>query len=174
MKEVTMARSKLVGLLFEAWKDMDRVLADLSAEEAVRPLDGGSSIAWTAAHPAKQVDAWINVRFQGRAPHQLVGESRFRIGGSGAADDWQAIQAAVREVRDAVRGYLEGLDEGDLDRVVPYDGAFSRLRERGLSLRYALLRTCAHHYFHIGEIATKRGGRGQRVGEYPGLLEECI
>ena len=68
-----MPGSKLVGLLFEAWKDMDRVLAELNPEEAVRPLDGGSSIAWTAAHVANQVDAWINVRFQRRPPHQTTG-----------------------------------------------------------------------------------------------------
>ncbi len=169
-----MPRSKLVGLLFEAWKDMDRVLADLDPEEAVRPLDGGSSIAWTAAHVANQVDAWINVRFQRRPPHQLIGQARFRVGGTGAADDWQAIEAGVQEVRDAARTYLEGLSESDLELVIPYDGSLSRLRETGLPLRYALLRICAHHYFHIGEIATKRSALGQRAGEYPGLLEDCI
>ncbi len=169
-----MPHSKLVGLLLEAWKDMDRVLADLDPEEAVRPLDGGSSIAWTAAHVANQVDDWINVRFQRRAPHQLIGQARFRAGGTGAADDWQAIRAGVQEVRGAARTYLEGLNESDLELVIPYDGSFSRLRETGLPLRYALLRTCAHHYFHIGEIATKRSALGQRVGEYPGLLEDCI
>lgn len=169
-----MPRSKLVGLLFEAWEDMDRVLADLDPDEAVRPLDGGSSMAWTAAHLANQVDAWINVRFQQRAPHELIGEARFRMGGTGAADDWQAIQTAVHEVRDAARGYLEGLNESDLDLAVPYDGSLSHLRESGLNLRYALLRVCAHHYFHIGEIATKRNALGQQVGEYPGLLEDCI
>ena len=58
-----MAESKLVGLLFEAWKDTDRVLAGLDPTEAVRPLDGGSSAAWTAAHVANQIDAWINIRF---------------------------------------------------------------------------------------------------------------
>jgi hypothetical protein len=169
-----MPRSKLVGLLFEAWKDMDRVLADLDPEEAVRPPDGGSSVAWTVGHLANQVDAWVNVRFQRRAPHELIGQARFRVGGTGAADDWQAIHAGVQEVRDAARRYLEGLNESDLDLVIPYDGSFSRLRESGLSLRYALLRTCAHHYFHIGEIATKRSALGQRVGEYPGPLEDCI
>jgi len=169
-----MPSTRLVGLLFEAWKDMDRVLADLDADDAVRPLDGGSSIAWTAAHLANQVDAWINVRFQRRPPHELIGQNRFRAGGTGAADDWQAIQAGVREVRDAARRYLEGLSESDLDLVIPYDGSFSHLRESGLRLRYALLRTCAHHYFHIGEVATKRSAFGQRVGDYPGLLEECI
>ncbi len=169
-----MPSSKLVGLLFEAWKDIDRVLADLDPEEAVRPLDGGSSFAWTAAHVANQVDAWVNVRFQRRAPHELIGESRFRVGGTGAADDWQAIEAGVQEVRGAARTYLERLKESDLELVIPYDGSLSPLRETGLPLRYALLRVCAHHYFHIGEIATKRSALGQRVGEYPGLLEDCI
>jgi hypothetical protein len=171
---MSVPRSKLVGLLFEAWKDIDRALADLDPEEAVRPLDGGSTFAWTVAHVANQVDAFINVRFQRRAPHEFVGQARFRVGGTGAADDWRAIQAGVQEVRDAARRYLEGLNEGDLDLAVPYDGSLSPLRESGLSLRYALLRICAHHYFHIGEIATKRGALGQRVGEYPGLLEDCI
>ncbi len=31
-----------------------------------------------------------------------------------------------------------------------------------------------HHYFHIGEIATKRSRLGQQVGDYPGPLEECV
>jgi hypothetical protein len=169
-----MAKSKLVSLLFEAWKDMDRVLADLDPQEAARPLDGGSSIAWTAAHVANQVDAWINVRFQRRPPHELLGQTRFRAGGTGAADDWQAIQTGASEVRDAARDYLQGMDEGGLDLVIPYDGSFAHLREAGLGLRYALFRVCAHHYLHIGEIATQRSRLGRRVGDYPGLLEECV
>jgi hypothetical protein len=171
---MTMPRSKLVGLLFEAWKDMDRTLADLDPEDAVQSRDGGSSFAWTAAHVANQVDAWINVRFQRRAPHELIGQTRFRAGGTGAADAWPAIQAGVREVRDAARTYLEDMNESDLDLTLPYDGSLSHLCESGLSLRHALLRICAHHYYHIGEIATKRSALGQRVGDYPGLLEECI
>lgn len=169
-----MAKSKLVGLLFEAWKDMDRVLAGLDPAEAVRGLDGGGTFAWTAAHAANQVDAWINVRFQRRAPQGLIGRDRFRAGGSGEADDWQSIQTGVREVRDDARKHLERLAESDLDLVIPYDGSFAGLRETGLSLRHALLRICAHHYFHIGEIAAKRSALGQQVGEYPGPLEECI
>ncbi len=169
-----MAESKLVGLLFEAWKDIDRVLAGLDPAEAVRPLDGGSSAAWTAAHVANQLDAWTNVRFQRRDPHELISQDRFRVGGSGVADDWEAILIGVREVRDAARSYLQGLGESDLDIVIPYDGSFPHLRETGLGLRYALLRTCAHHYFPIAEIATKRDRLGQRVGDYPGSLEECV
>ena len=169
-----MATSRLVGLLFAAWNDMDRALADLDPADAVLSLDDGSSFAWTAGHVANQLDAWINVRFQRRSPHQLIARAHFRVGGTGVADDWQAVQAGVREVRDAARGYLEGLTEGDLDLVIPYDGSLSHLREGGLGLRYALLRICAHHYFHIGEIATKRVGLGHEVGDYPGLLGECM
>ena len=169
-----MPRSKLVGLLFEAWKDMDRVLADLDPEEAVRRLGGGSSIAWTAAHVANQVDAWISVRFQRRSAHDLIGQTRLRVGGTGAAGDWQAIQAGIQEVRDAARAYLERLNDSDLDLALPYDGSLSHLRESGLSLRYALLRICAHHYYHIGEIATKRSALGRRMGDYPGPLEDCV
>src|SRR4030042_5753211 len=101
-----MPHSKLVGLLVEAWKDMDRVLADLDPAEAVRSPDGGSSIAWTVAHVANQVDAWINVRFQQRAPHRLIGQRRFRAGGSGAADDWQEIQGGVPGVKRAAGGAI--------------------------------------------------------------------
>jgi hypothetical protein len=169
-----MATSNLVGLLFEAWKDMDRALAGLDGAEATRPGDGGSSFAWTDAHVANQVDAWINVRFRRREAHELIGQDRFRAGGPGEADGWEAIQAGVGEVRDAARSYLEGLAENDLDLVIPYDGSFSRLRETGLSLRHALLRICAHHYFHIGEIASKRAGLGHDVGDYPGPLDEAI
>ena len=43
-----MAKSKLVGLLLEAWNDMDRVLADVRPSEATLQRDGGSSFAWTA------------------------------------------------------------------------------------------------------------------------------
>ena len=168
-----MARSKLVGLLFEAWNDVDRVIADLDPDEAVRSTNG-SSFAWTVAHVANQVDAWINVRFQKRAPHQLIGQERFRVGGTGIAHDWQAIQAGAREVREAARTYLEGITRDDLDLVLPYDGSLQHLLATGVSLRYALLRPCAHHYYHIGEIATKRSQLGQEVGDYPGLLEQCI
>ena len=169
-----MAQSKLVGLVFEAWKDMDDVLAGVTAAEAAARAGGGSSFAWTLAHVSHQLDAWVNVRFQGRAAHPLIGADRFRMGGSGAAEDWAAVRAGVAAVRAAARGYLAGLTEADLERVVPYDGSFAALRERGLSLRHALLRIAAHHYVHVGEIAAERARRGQRVGDYPGPLSECV
>jgi hypothetical protein len=168
-----MAKSKIVRLLFEAWNDLDRALAGLDDAQAEYDADG-SSFAWTAAHVANQVDAWINVRFAGRRPHPLIGETRFRIGGTGAAGDWPSIRAGIAEVREAARAYLEPLAEGDLDLVVPYDGSFRNLRETGLPLRFAVLRACVHHYFHTGEIASKRVALGHDVGDYPGALDECL
>ena len=169
-----MPRSRLVGLLFSAWDDFDRVLVGLSPQEAVTSGDGGSSFAWTAAHVANQVDAWINVRFQGTTPHPLIGEARFRFGGSGTADDWASVQAGVREVRGKARDYLEPMGEPGLDLTIPYDGSILHLRTGGLHLGYAIMRACAHHYFHIGEIAAKRVAAGHNVGDYPGPLHQCL
>ena len=169
-----MPKCQIVGLLFDAWDDLDRVLEGLDASTAVASESGGSSAAWTVGHLANQLDAWANVRFQGRAPHPLISQARFRIGGPGAADDWEAIRSGAIEVRAAARSYLEPMSEGDLDLVIPYDGSFTRLRETGLNLRYAVLRTTAHHYFHIGEIATNRTRLGDSVGDYPGGLSHSM
>jgi hypothetical protein len=169
-----MARSKFVGMLFDAWDDLDRVLAGLTAGDAVATVAGESSFAWTVGHLANQLDAWTNVRFQPLAPHPLISEQRFRIGGPGVVEDWEGVRAGALEVREAARVYLAPLTDGDLDLVIPYDGSFANLRERGLPLRYALARTITHHYFHIGEIATKRARLGHEVGDYPGRLEESL
>ena len=169
-----MAKSKLVGMLFEAWKDFDRVIDNLESAQAVENFDGGSSFAWTLAHVTNQVDAWANVRFQRLAPHDLIGQQRFRFGGTGVADDWESIRGGVHEVRQTARSYLQDMTDEDLTLTIPYEGSQAQLRQTGLVLRYALLRACAHHYFHIGEIASKRDRIGHQVGDYPGSLEECI
>ena len=169
-----LANSKLVGLLIEAWKDLDRVLAGLDDAEATRQIDGGSSFAWTLAHATNQVDAGVNVRFRKTARHKLIGQKRFRVGGTGQAEEWDAIRQGVEEVRATAREYLEDLSEQELDLTIPYDGSMKWLRERGLNLRYTLYRACTHHYFHIDEIASKRDRLGHEVGDYPDLLEESV
>ncbi len=60
-ESVYMARSKLVGLVFEAWNDIDRVSDELGPAQAIAQTDGRSSFAWTVAHVTNQVDSWINV-----------------------------------------------------------------------------------------------------------------
>lgn len=171
---MAMAHNKLVGLVFEAWNDLDRVLEGVSADDAVRQIAGQSSFAWTLAHVTQQLDSWINVNFQGRSPHPLIGFDRFRRGASGEADDWDGIRLGVYEVREVARKYLRNLTESDLDLVIPYSGSLEGLREHGLSLRYALMRIAAHHYFHIGVIACQRDRLGYQVGDYPGSLAECL
>ncbi len=138
-----MGKNKLIGLLFGAWNDLDRVVDGLDPAEAVQQSDGGSSYAWTVAHLANQVDTWANVRIGRKNPHDYMSQERFRFGGTGSADDWQTILKAAREVREAARGYLEAMEDADLDTVVPYEGSIARLRETGINLRYTLIRMCA-------------------------------
>lgn len=162
----TMTNSTLVGLIFEAWKDLDRVTETLEPDESAERYTGTSSIAWSLAHVATVLDAWINVRFQGLPAHPFLGEARFQFGGTGEPDDLPAIRRAVAEVREIARGYLDPLSDDDLNRTVDYRG-------RDATLRYALMRMAAHHYFHIGDIASIRSRNGRSVGDYPGALEEC-
>lgn len=75
-----MARSKIAGLVLDAWEDLDRVLAGLTVEQATRQVDGQSSIAWTLGHVCQQVDSWINVNFSRLAPHP-PDQSRHLSGG---------------------------------------------------------------------------------------------
>jgi hypothetical protein len=164
--------NKLAALLLDAWDDFDRAYDGLSPQDAVSHADG-SSFAWTIAHVTNTLD-WINVRIRGLDPHPLLGQDRFRFGGPGEADDWDDIRAAVGEVRDGLRPYLESATSGDLDRVYSYEGSIARLRETGLTLRFAVSRVIAHHYFHLGEVASKRERLGHSVGDYPGPLEHSL
>lgn len=162
-----------VGQLFDAWDDLDRALAGLGPAELLEPWEGGSAFAWTYGHAANSIDAWINVRFAGNAPHPIVGAADFRIGGSGRAEDWPAIERGVREVRARARAYLHELADADLDLVIPYDGSYAPARRHGLSLRLAILIGTAHHYYHIGEIATKRERLGRPAGDSPASRRRC-
>lgn len=103
---VSAAQTMLVGAVFDAWADLDRALAGLGPTEALlRWEDGdGSSFAWTLAHVTELIDSWLNVRFQGLPAHPVISQSQFRAGGSGVADDWPTVLAAVDEVR--ARGHV--------------------------------------------------------------------
>ena len=153
---------KLVSLMYQSWDDLDRAVGGLSAAEATARHDGESSIAWTVGHVTNMVDSWLVVKFQGLPPHPVISDPVFRTGGTGDASGWLTILSGVGEVREAARRFLE---DGtlDLDRVVPYDGSISYLRPVGLSLRYALMRIAAHHFVHVGEIATIRSRLGHSV-----------
>jgi hypothetical protein len=85
-----------------------------------------------------------------------------------------AIVTATSEVRRRARPFLLSRTAPDLRRVTPYDGSIELLRSTGLSLYYAVLRIGAHHYFHIGEIASLRTRSGESIGDYPRDTEQCL
>jgi len=161
-------RDPLVGALFDAWDEVDLVLAGVAPAEMIEPWGGGSAFAWTYGHVANSVDAWRNVRFQGLAPHPVIGDRDLRFGGSGRVDDWATIARGATEVREAARRYLQGVGEPDLDHVLPYDGSLVALRSTGLSLRHAITVNLVHHHYHIGESATKRAQLGHAVPHLAG------
>jgi hypothetical protein len=169
-----MAATAVAGMVLEAWDDLDRVTAGLTESDAVRRIGSASPISWSVAHLANQLDSWVNVLFQGREPHPFIGQEAFRYGAAGEPAPWAQVQEVVSEVRQVARPYLEGATEGDLAREVPYTGTMRQLQGREVSLRYALVRIALHHYFHIGEIASARTSVGHQVGDYPGVLEECL
>jgi len=177
----------LAGMVREAWADLDRVVEGLSREDAERKLPNASAFSWTVAHCTHMVDSWLNVNFQGTSPHpSLNGDTRgshrsldaspqtLRKGAAGDALDWNEVQVAVEEVRTIARHYLNALTEDDLDTKIDYTGSIEALRSTGISPRYALMRIAAHHYFHIGEIASARVVLGHDVGDYPGLMKACL
>jgi uncharacterized damage-inducible protein DinB len=166
--------NQVVGLLKGALEDLERVLDGVDERLAMEQIDGGSAIAWTVAHLAGNVDSWINVRFAGERANEVVSGDHYRAGAEGAAPDWANIKNAAANVRARALAYLAGIGDEALDRRIEYTGSIQDLRERGFNLRYALLRICAHHYYHIGEIATVRKRLGHDVGDYPGRLGEVI
>jgi len=167
------AVDRQVGLLYEAWADFDRVISGLDPFTATRSLEPGSSIAWSVAHVTAHLDNWINVRFAAIAPNRLISEERFRLYGEAVSQrEWEPILTSVQEVRWEARRYLDA--SPTMDTLIPYTGSIDTLRQTGITLRYAILRMAVHHYFHIGEISTKRDRLGHSVGDYPGALSECI
>ena len=157
----------LVAMVREAWRDLGRVVADLEQKDAERRLPNASPISWTVAHCTHMVDSWLNVRFQGTSPHPSLNGDALRKGAAGDPLDWSEVQIAVQEVRTISRHFLDGLTEEDLETKRPYTGSLEALRAAGISPRYALIRISAHHYFHIGEIASARTALGHDVGDYP-------
>jgi uncharacterized damage-inducible protein DinB len=165
-----MPKSKLTGLLFNAWDDADRVYANLTIADALKRHEGGSSFAWTLRHMTEGVDNWVNVTLQGGKANATLAQEREKFGRTGDAGDWEAIRAAVAEVRNSARAYLENLTDADLDQIkVPPIG-----RWQEAPLRYYISRAIAHHYFHIGEVAAKRDRLGHKVGDYPGPLQDAM
>ena len=170
-----MPKSKLVGLVFDSWDDLDRVLDKLQIQQAIESPNGESSFSWTLAHLTEQVDRWVNVIAQNMLPHPDLGKKEFRFGGTGISQDWQLINQASQEVRAAAISYLDNLSDNDLESIVLNDNDPSAKPERKrIKLYSVILRIISHYYFHIGEIAAKRDRIGHSVGDYPGSLNRTL
>jgi hypothetical protein len=150
----------LAQAMYQAWADLDRAIAGLTPAQATERRDGQSAIAWTVGHVSQQVDSWLNMRIQGLPRNALLADPGFATGSRGEWPDWPELLAAVAEVRARARRYLEADPAPGVDLRVPYTGNIPFLRERGLSLRNALISIAAHHWMHAGEIETLRSLRG--------------
>lgn len=163
--------STLVGAVIDMWADVDRAFAGLSEADALARHGGGSAFAWTLQHIAGFADGQINVRLRGGARHPVLLDQfeRFREQ-PGTADQWEAVQRAVRELRAELRAYLEPLSEADVSTLL----APATARAPAQPLRLLLMRDIAHTYYHVGEVAAKRDQLGQRTGDYPSAWEHAV
>lgn len=148
------------GLLLEALNDLALALDGLPDELATARPEGGSSIAWTAAHVTQGLDSLVLYRFTGRQREAMLSDAALGAGGTGSVADWPVLRAKVREIQAAAIDFLATLTEADLARTVPYDGSIASLRPVGINLEYAVLRVAAHHFTHVGEIAAIRSAMG--------------
>ena len=169
-----MPKSKLVGLLYEASMDLERVLNGLESDDAIEQVNRGSSYAWTYAHVTHYVDWWINVRFRQLAAHSYIAQEHFRYGGTGLANDWGIVKTSAKEVWNQVWDYLNPMTDKELDAITISARIPGNPEKKEISLSYYIIRACTHCYYHIGEIATKRDMGGYQVGDYPGPLESCL
>ena len=169
-KEATVT-AKLVGAIFDMWRDVDRCFEGLSEEDALKQHTGGSAFAWTLVHIAGFEDGQINVRIRGSERHPVLLDQfeRFRET-PGQADSWVAIQQAVADMRAELRTYLDALTDEQLATTM----APPTRNGPEQPLQYLLWRDIAHAYYHIGEVAAKRDQLGQRTGDYPSAWEHAF
>lgn len=163
--------SMLVAAVMDMWADVDRAFADLSEADALKRHEGGSAFAWTLQHIAGFEDGQFNVRLRGQQRNPVLMDQfeRFRET-PGTADRWDAIQQAVRDLREEFRAYFEPLSEAELAALMA--PATARTGEQ--AVRMLLMRDIAHTYYHIGEVAAKRDQLGQRTGDYPSTWEHAV
>ena len=162
-----MARAQiLVPLLFESWGDLDRAYAGMTAEEATARPDGASAFGWTLRHLIGGTDFFVNELLRGGSMHPTFAREHAEHGFSGDCGDWEAIAQAAQETRSELERYLGGMSDADLAAAaVPAWGGFP-----ATTLRYLTLRSIAHNYYHIGEVATRRGTEA----DFPGALERVF
>jgi uncharacterized damage-inducible protein DinB len=157
----------LVPLLFDAWDDLERAYAGMTAEEATARPDGASAFGWTLRHLIGGFDFYVNELTRGRARHPTFAREHAEYEFSGDCGDWDAIAEAAREVLAEAKTYLSGMSDAELaETIVPGWEGYP-----ATTLRYMLLRTVTHTYYHIGEVATRRGREQDFPGEMASVFE---
>ena len=157
----------LVPMLFDAWDDLDRAYAEMTAEEATARPDDASAFGWTLRHLLGGFDFFVNDVMRGGAMHPTFAAEHAQYEFSGECGDWEAIAVAAREVRAEAEAFLRGMSDTDLAATtVPAWGPFP-----ATTLRYLVYRMIAHTYYHIGEVATRRGRGDDFPGDLAGVLE---
>lgn len=163
--------SMLVAAVMDMWADVDRAFADLSEADALERHTGGSAFGWTLQHIAGFEDGQFNVRLRGQPRNSvLLDQFERHREQPGTADQWAAIQQAVRELREEFRAYFEPLTEDEVSALI----APATARTGAQPVRMLLMRDIAHTYYHVGEVAAKRDQLGQRTGDYPSVWEHAV
>ena len=104
----------LVPLLFDAWDDLDRAYAGMTAEEATERPDGASAFGWTLRHLIGGFDFYVNEVMRGGAMHPTFAREHAEYEFSGECGDWEGIAAAAREVRAEAEAFFGDMSDAAL------------------------------------------------------------
>lgn len=163
-------RPIMAALMLDALDDLARSLEGMDKSGAERREAGFSPVSWTVAHIAQHIDSWVNNILAGHPRNNFFAGTEFAKGASGEGADWQTVSGVLSEVLGRSRAFLEIVSQAELERAEVYQGSMQPLRGKSVTGNYRLARLTAHIYYHIGEIVTIRTARGEKVGDFPGLL----
>lgn len=137
-------RQRLIGTL----DAIEKSGADVQAVLAWRPGPGRAHIGWQAMHCAATLDKYINT-LRGQSPRDPQVVADFG-GGSCPSDekvpDMPTIRQALAIAYETFRGYVAGLADADLDKIVANPGG----KERKIGESIILLTW--HEAHHQGQM----------------------
>lgn len=137
-------RQRLIGSL----DTIEKSGANVQDVLAWRPAPGRAHIGWQALHCAVTLDKYIHF-LRGQEPRNPQAVADFG-GGSTPSDEkvpsLDAIRSALAESYELVRGYISGLTDADLDKVLTNPGNKQR------SIRETIILLTWHEAHHQGQI----------------------
>ncbi|MEK7352909.1 MAG: DinB family protein [Chloroflexota bacterium] len=163
-------RPIMAALMLDTLDDFTRSLDGMDRASSEERLPGFSPVSWTVAHVASHIDSWVNNILAGHPRNDYLTGSAFFKGATGEGAEWKTVSTAFYEVLGKARTFLEKVTEAELARAELYQGSMQPLRGKLVTGNYRLARLTAHIYYHIGEIVTIRTARGEKVGDFPGIL----